>query len=212
MNSAVFSRQPARSDIMRHMIRRTIQLIALGLLLPLWPPGDADAVFEGALRGDYNMTLSRTCAFDTGFGANFERLGGGGDFGVIVQGTITYNGSGGGSFVGQALSINHDSDTIGLFSASPTNQSCTVTYTVNADGTFTQTMNCNLTFTAGPITGNTATLNGITHGGHLSLDGTVLVLSNSTPNVETLTITSGPTIGFTNQRLCNASGTATSRR
>jgi hypothetical protein len=147
----------------------------------------------------------------------------------VIKGTANYNGTGGGNFNGEVLQLS----ATGLAGISGTgidagggkeiivshaSVSCSLTYTVNSDGTFTQTLNCNQTFNVGgppPAPGQTATLNGIPLGGQLALDGTVLVLNNttaSTATVETFTVTSGTNINFTNKRICNAHGQATSRR
>lgn len=175
--------------------RRHLTLIVGFWLVFLSAATDADAQFNGALRGEYNITATRACkVVDTASA-----------FTVVVRGKVSYDGAGNGNFVGAVLAV----DSV---SANTVDQTCTVTYTVNADGTFTQQLNCNLTFTNGPNIGNTATLTGITQQGQLSLDGTVNLVSDVADNVETFTITSGPQSGFTNQRICNSSGTATSRR
>ena len=180
---------------MRHLMRRTIHFLAFALLLPLWPAGDANAQFNGALRGDYSLTNARTCQLLNDIGAPL-----GVELQIVVRGTITYDGAGAGSFDGQALAVNASGET-------PTQHTCSVTYTVNSDGSFTQQLNCNLTFTA---TAATATLNGIQQQGRLSLDGTVVLLSDTETNVEIFTPISPP--GAIQQRRCNSSGVATSRR
>lgn len=209
---------------MQHTMRQTIHLgdwlppkrsrrrvpIPLILLFLLWPAGDADAVFEGALRGEYNLTVNRHCVVGSAFDANFEASSPTPGFDAVFRGTTTYNGTGGGTYVGEGLVVNQTFSTVNR-----ANLNCTVTYTVNPDGSITQTMNCDLTFTVGgpaPSPGQTATLIGIGLDGRLSLDGTVLLVNDTAPSVETFTVTSGTNIGFTNQRVCNSGGTATSRR
>jgi len=181
---------------MRHGMRRSIKNIVLAVItFSMWGGAIAEAgPLDASLRGDYSMTATRTCndAAQTIL------------FTIVVRGTSTFDGSGGGSFNGQSLAITPQT--------AQANQSCTVIYTVNADGTFTQQMNCNLTFSAGPDAGNTATLNGIQIQGQLSLDGTVILLSDTAINVETFTWTSGPNNGIVSTRECNTSGSATSRR
>jgi hypothetical protein len=162
----------------------------------MWSGAIAEAgPLDASLRGDYSVTFMKACKIVDATAA----------FDVVIRGKVSYDGAGNGNFVGEALAVDPAS-------ANATNQTCTVTYTVNADGTFTQQLNCNLTFTNGPNAGNTATLTGIIHQGQLSLDGTVNLVSDVDDNVETFTITSGPQSGFTNQRICNGSGVATSRR
>jgi hypothetical protein len=186
-------------------MRRSIHLIALSLLLPLWPAGDADAQFNGALRGEYNMTLSRNCNVPGGPIEVFIAVNGVANF-APSSGTVSFTGR---------------STTIGNGQANSANQTCTGTYSVSANGTLSETLNCNLSFIDGPLApGGTATLNGIDLEGQLSLDGTVVLLRNAVPNTETfqlLTEGSGapapnPGTGTPQVRVCSVSGTATSRR
>ena len=212
---------------MRHIMRRAIQLIGLALLLPLWPAGDADAVFEAALRGDYNVTLTRSCN-----GIVTETFTGSGVFTstgtppIFIQGTVSYNGSGGGSFTGQILNMSGGGAAgTGISLGIPPGGStpnetfvnqinlspCTVTYTVNADGTFTQQFTCTATFLTGSNTGLSNTQN-FALAGHMSLDGTVLVISKTSLDQESVTIGFGPFVGQSFNRLCSTSGLATSKR
>ena len=170
---------------MRYLTERMIYLFAASLLLPLWPAGDADAQFNGALRGDYDMSIHRTCAsalsIDPG---TFSSPGDSTIPAIVLKGALAYNGTGGGTFVGESLARPDGNNPVIARATS----NCSVTYTVNASGTFEQSMNCNHTFTiGGPGGNNTATLSGIVLDGHISLDGTVLVFGDTTPNVETFT-------------------------
>lgn len=204
---------------MRHKVRRTSELIALTLLaLSLSPPPIAMAqTANAALRGEYSMSVTRTCALNNG--------GVLGPF--VVRGMSTYDGAGSGTFTGEFLQTIGGSGPPGTgvdagggteIFVTRANQTCTLTYTINADGTFTGTMNCNLSYLLGgppPAPGQTATLNGIKVNGQLALDGTMLVLASteaSTNTPETFTITSGTNAGFTNKRICATNGMATSRR
>jgi hypothetical protein len=210
---------------MKHMTQRAIPLIAMALLLSLWP--SADAQFAGALRGDYKVTLTRTCAFDALLNTPTSGQTTGSIAGPFnITGTLTYNGTGGGSLNGQqtyatasgtsgtGIDVGGGSEII----VNQANVSCPITYTMNPDGTFTQTMNCTLTFTLGgppPQPGQTVTLNGITLQGQLALDGTVLIFGTppaAPAAVETNTVTTGTNAGFTNKRFCTNTGSATSRR
>jgi hypothetical protein len=203
-------------------MRRSIEMIVLAIIaFPMWGGAVAEAgPLDASLRGDYSMTLSRVCAVANQFDSNFAPITGFPPLvpsllNITVQGTFTYNGTGGGSFVGESLATVPGEITPVVSSANRANQSCTVSYTVNANGTFTQTLNCNLTFTNGgppPAPGQTGTLVNIVLDGRLSLDGTVLLIGDATPNVEQFTITSGTNAGQFNQRVCNGNGSATSRR
>lgn len=204
---------------MNRIVRRGIQLLSLSLLLPLFFPGDADAQFNGALRGEYDLTAQRTCDLDVG-------SGGGATQHISLRGTSNFDGAGNvTSFVGQFL-IPSFSALPGtgiptgagteLFRISGDLTSCSGTYTVNADGTFSATLNCNFTFTGGFNAGQSGTLNGIAIKGKLALDGTVLELGNATAaasDIETLTClgcNSGG--GLLLRRICGSTGLATSRR
>lgn len=166
-------------------------LVVAWLTFPVMGGAVAWAQQEAALNGVYNFTMNRHCATGAGF------------IDITLQGTVTYDGLGTASFSGQSLvPINSAS----VPDANQATQSCSVTYTVATDGIVSQNFSCNLTFTSGPLNGQNATLNGIQLGGQLSLDGTVLVLSDTDPNVETFTS------GAATSRVCNGSGIATSRR
>lgn len=196
---------------MRHTMRRTIHFLAFALLLPLWPAGDVDAQFNGALRGDYNMTMERFCKVRN-VTTNTPKP----DLHIVVRGTWNFDGSGSGTFSGQILVPDFPTVGSGLI-GNQANEACTGVYTVNSDGTFMYQPTCNLTFTAGELggasaVGATGSLSGIQLQGRLSLDGTVLLLSDTAVNTETLTWTSGPLNGQVEQHECNSSGVATSRR
>src|SRR2546427_3269 len=171
---------------MRHSMRRSIEIIVLAIIsFPMWDGAIAqEGSLDGRLHGDYSVTVARTC--DNGFA-------------FAVKGTANFDGTGGGTFIGQSLL-----EPIG----NQASLNCTSTYSVNADGTFTETLNCNITFTAGPADGNTATLSGLELNGELALGGNVLLLHKTTTTSETQTFTSGPNAGQPVTRTCNASGVA----
>lgn len=190
---------------MRPRARHSFAILVFSILIiPLWAAGDADAQFNGALRGEYNMTLNRSCQSVSSLS------------GIVVRGIATFNGNGAGTFIGQSL----ETAPIGFTGPPVSDQTCTITYGVNSDGTFVVQANCNLTITSGSVAadsndlvGSTATLTGIQLHGQLSLDGTILLLSDTARNTETFTWTSGILSGGGPQpRECNSSGTATSRR
>lgn len=206
---------------MRYLTQRIVYLFAVSLLLPLWPAGDADAQFNGALRGEYDITVHRTCASESPVGElpnpilSFVSH-------LIVQGTTTFDGAGGMSHTGEVLAPGLGTDGTGVSTGAgteinvvqATDQSCTGTYTVNADGTFSATMTCNFTFNTGPNAGHNATLSGVRVRGKLGPDGTVVVLRNTSAlagDVETLSCPACP-FGGTIRRLCANSGLATARR
>ena len=116
------------------------------------------------LVGRYHFSATITCAVDrTGFDETnnqFAREEGGFTRTSTVQGTVTYRGNGTGTFTGQLLDVRNDLNAIGQFPISQVDQTCSVTNTVNPDGTFTETRQCTNMPTAGIAagSGNTNTL------------------------------------------------------
>ena len=97
---------------MRYLKERMICLFAVSLLLPLWPAGDADAQFNGALRGDYNLDVTRYCVVANPpqtFSPTDFSLVGAGSTGVIepigVTGTLHFNGDGTGNSRVQTMNV-----------------------------------------------------------------------------------------------------------
>ena len=205
-----------REDLnMRHTRRHLILLVGFGLPL-LSLAGDADAQFASALRGDYDVILTRPC-----FSQAFETPSGSGTFYTslvgpfLLRGTLHYDGVGAGSLIAQSMNAGTSyNPTIGTmttgsgpagsgvvsgageeFIFGQANFNCpSGTYVVNSDGTFTHYLNCTFNVLTGSSAGSIATWNGVALEGRLSLDGTVLVLgsthsTNSMPNVETFTFT-----------------------
>lgn len=168
----------------------------------------ADGNLNHHLRGDYRASLIATCVVDSiGFGDNLQRLGVGTSFDITISGILHYNGDGTGSFANHRIRILDGGPApLPLFEA---DGNCTLTYTVNADGTFTQQANCTSTILKGVASPpQTLTENGV------RLDGTIaagfgrriLLLSNANPVQDTVSITGAPTI--TQKRICGYSGTA----
>ncbi len=152
---------------------------------------------NASLRGDYNFTFTRTCEASDGAGTPL----GVPTFAIVMAGNLTYDGLGAGSFSGQGFLVAPGA-------LNGTDQTCSVSYTVNSDGSVLHQFSCNLTFTSGSLNTQTATLTGNEVLGQLSLDGTVIVLSNTAPNIETFTLGANPP----NSRVCAGSGLATSQR
>lgn len=205
---------------MKPLTQRTILLLLL-----LLPASDADAVFESALRGDYDFAAQRAC--DVDFASDDPAGGGILTHHLSVRGTATFDGAGNvTSFVGQFLITNVGTlpPGTGLPTGAGTElsrisgdlTSCSGSYTVNADGTFSETLNCNLTFTGGPNAGQTGTLNGIAIKGKLAMDGTVLQLGNTTATTSDVEVLNCPGCnsgaGLIFRRICGSTGTATARR
>lgn len=199
------------------------------IMLSLLPSGTAIAeTKDDSLRGDYSLTVTRTCAVEgpemiAPPGPSGERtgVGGGGLTGPFtLRGTVHYDGTGEGTFTGkQFLALGTGAVGTGTATSSgneifieQATVNCVVTYTVNPNRSVTQRMNCAFTFTAGPQAGHTATLNGITQEGQLSPDGSILLLSHAATAMETFTLHDGSAAEIPRQRICNGSGMATSLR
>ena len=140
--------------------------------------------------------------------------GGTSDFTLAINGVANFvpgiGAAGTVSFTGTGTSVSDGG-------AGASNQTCSGDYVVSNDGSFTLTLNCNLAFTQGiNAPSGTATVNGIDLAGQLTLDGTVVLLRNAIPNIETfqrLTDSAGAAVSVpSTDRICNASGVATSRR
>jgi hypothetical protein len=212
---------------MKYTMRRIIQLLALSLLLPFWPAGDANAVFESALRGDYDLSATRFCSLESPNTVNVSQPTN--TFEIDIQGRARFNGSGGvDDFTGQIIIPGNGNAGNGIPSTSGNEikviladiTSCPGGYSVNTDGTFTATLNCNLAFTGAQNNLDIATLTNLKLRGKLALDGTVLVLANTvagTGDIEVLDCPAcdgpgGPNTGFLQRRICSTSGVATARR
>lgn len=210
------------------MIRRPIEGALLAMLMLLANGIAAAEAPHESLRGTYSLTFTRTCAVEgpelivpPGPGGARTGIGGGGVTGPFtLSGLVRYDEAGGGTFTGQH-SFASGTGPVGTgITTSEGNEifvnqaavTCTLTYAVNPDGSFTQQLNCTAGFTTGPNTGQIATLNGIAMDGQLSPEGSVLLLSQAGTARETFTPNFGATAGVPQQRICNGSGMATSLR
>jgi hypothetical protein len=167
---------------------------------------DQQTASMSLLRGDYAFTGTLNCAVDTvGFNAStLSRLGGGVTDSFSFGGSSTYNGDGTGTSTQKTLRINHQSNGVGQQPVEQFELNCDVVYVVNGDGTFNQRNTCQGTTLAGfPAVGATLTtafnLNGV-----ILLEGKVLLLSNTLPDVETLSRSTGQIL----RTICGRSLTA----
>jgi len=118
-----------------------------------------------------------------------------------VEGIRTFNGDGTGTVKGTAVGVSHrptpGPNGFPHFppAASTADFSFSFTYVMNADGSFTATMvpsSFTETFTAGPRTGQTATVDAIPPiTGMISEDGKTLIAAHVTADVETHTYSNG---------------------
>lgn len=158
---------------------------------------------------------SRQCVNATaGFNTDFSLVlpvPAGGFIGKTVyadRGTFQYNGDGTGTVSGRSTLISVNSGLAGnLNVARPISESeftCTLTYTVNPDGSVDQEGTYNFTVVAGNEAGNTGTTTGIKTRRQIVQGNTMLLhMPVDTPNVETVTETT-PARQF--DRICIRSG------
>ncbi len=213
------------------MIHHPMAPMAIVWLIMLWLVWSVVAIAEAEgdrLRGDYSLTFTRTCAVEgaelivpQGPSGEHTGIGGGGLTGPFtLRGTMHYDGTGEGTFTGQQI-LALGTGVVGTGTATRSGteifieqatMTCAVTYAVKPNRSVTQRMNCTLAITAGPHTGHTATLNGITQEGQLSPDGSVLLLSHQATAMETFTPDFTEVAETPRQRICHGSGMATSLR
>ena len=203
---------------MQHLKRNLIRFVVLVILMIAWSaPSNVWAQLESSLRGEYDLVWTRQCITeDTGGGSGTTAP-------FILQGKLNFDGTGGGSFIGETMVVvgtittaNPVTDGVGdAFDFTQNDVTgCVLLYTVNTEGILLATLNsCTLTFTSGSVAGQTGSLNGLTIEGKLALDGTVLLLRSTkhtspTNRVETIQVGANPVA----KRICLGDGMATSNR
>ena len=131
------------------LIRHSYLVLILGLIV--LPMGGVTIGYAGnpqPLNGTYHFIGQATCAGDgTGFDESdfYSREEGGGTRTFVQHGEVTYNGDGTGTFTAQVLSVGHQANAMDAFPIGQVNLSCTVTNTVNSDGTFDDVWECETT-------------------------------------------------------------------
>lgn len=163
------------------------------------------------LKGDYHFSRTRTCiraadGFDTG--NQLALIGPGTTATDAAQGTSHYNGDGTGTVTGRLLTINHNATASGNKPVTQVDFTCTLTYAVHTDDTFTEMLTCTGSFIAGSGTGSTFTATVIEQKGLFAKGRKSFVFGSVNPDIETITVTPpvGPDITF--EAICNRSGTA----
>ncbi len=130
-----------------------------------------------------------------------EREGGADERVIQVQGTIIFDGSGNAS-VTQTAVVN-----FGGQATRKNQETCTFTYVVSADGTFTLQGNCSgTTIQGGNFVGQTVSTTGIKLKGQIGTRRRTLIFFGDGPNIETFV--AGSTPGTLRQQLCSQTGTA----
>lgn len=203
---------------MQALLRSAGIVLLLLLALSLVAGGIVEAGPNARLHGEYHFTQSRQCVNATaGFNADFSLVlpvpaGGFTNKTVHVdRGTFQYNGDGTGAVSGRSTLIRVNSGLAGNFNvARPINETeftCTLTYTVNPDGSVDQEATCNFTIVAGDGAGNTGTVTGVKTRRQIVQGNTMLLhMPVDTPNVETVMETTPSAVTFQFDRICIRSG------
>jgi hypothetical protein len=173
--------------------------LVLPVLLLLAPQAEA-LDLNRVLHGKYAVTFSRVCAQAAGgFNALLQPIGPASQLTSTVEMVQTYNGDGTSSAVAHAMNV--------INNASNQNEldfTCTGTYQVSADRSFSEDMSCSGTVIAGILAGQTFTQTGIHRTGHIGILAQTLVISGTGTNLENITFS----LLGSQTRICGRSGTA----
>jgi hypothetical protein len=165
-----------------------------------------DSKLTGTLSGNYRFTANGACVEATGgFGPlpTLEALGDTVVYNEFLTGTVVFDGVGGAlqshigttMFNGPWFPLNSP---VGTFIST-----CTYTYAVSSDLSFTMDGSCSSGLPIGPVPGQTATVTGIKLMGYVSRDGNTVLISGVEPSVQDLVLSGG----YSAKRLCSSSGT-----
>lgn len=148
-----------------------------------------------SLKGDYAFTGEAGCLISPdGFNTDLTPMGPSFIRSSSVQGVRTFNRDGTGTVTGTLVSTSYARSSTFVPSASSETFSFSFLYSVAPDGTFTSDLVPGTylgTFVAGPLSGDTVTVDKIHLKGMISKDGTSLTLATDAPMVETDTISNG---------------------
>jgi hypothetical protein len=160
------------------------------------------------LRGRYATTQVQTCLQNRdGFGENFVVLGTfpAASFNIFTRSIVNYNGDGTGTVTdGESINLINDAAPVGSLPVGQSQFTCNLTYTVNADRSFTEAQSCNGTILSGSAVGQTFSQTGIQFQGQIAQGRRTLLRSDTIPSVETNTLSTFGTF----RRICGRSGTA----
>jgi hypothetical protein len=185
-------------------------LVLIVLLLGESPVVQAQNPVSQRLQGDFRAAFTATCTQDpVGFDDNLKSLSGATSltpFQINFKGSLHYNGDGTGTFQHHRLAFIGTGTQQPLFEADGT---CTFTYTVNPDGTFSQLMDCTSTILKGAVpSGQIITETAMLVEGSIGegLGHKILILTNTSPSQFVIT-RSGPPL-VTAKRICGLNGLA----
>ncbi len=184
-------------------------LVLIVLLLGGRPAAQAQNPVSQRLQGDFRAAFTATCVQDpVGFDDNLRSLSGTSvtSFQANLKGVLHYNGDGTGTFEHHRLVFIGTTPAQSLFEADGT---CSFTYAVNPDGTFSQLMDCTSTILKGTVPpGQIITETGMLVEGRIGegLGHKILILTNTSPSQFVFT-RSGPPLA-TLKRICGLNGLA----
>jgi hypothetical protein len=182
----------------------------------------ADGDLNARLHGEYAFTQIHFCVQTNVSGQNFGDplfgqvppippfqvpAGGATTRTLSNEGVLTFNGDGTGTFAGKSLSMNHNVTGPGAIPVSEADFTCSLTYTVNLDGSFTTQVECSGTILSGGGAGLTFTTSGTELNGQLGQGRKIFIANDTNPNVETFTLTP-PAGDLVFKRICGRSQTA----
>jgi len=163
------------------------------------------ADLNNMLKGDYAITETLTCVNSSGgFNENLTRIGNGTSIIAHVGGFATFDGNGNGSFDGSVLVIDHANTGDGMAPVTPADITGTFTYTVNTDLSYIDNRLLTLIYTGGPNQGATRIISNLLVDGQVSTNGEMILLHDSKPNIEVITLPNQSTV----DRICSRTGTA----
>lgn len=157
------------------------------------------------LKGDYAVSVMRICSStQAGFGPapQFQALGPVNNQTIVAKGVQSFDGDGNFTASLRAFVTNSSGTAAGGFPVSEVELTCSGTYQVNADHSFTTVRSCTGVALSGVIAGQTLTQSPIAGNGHIR--GKMLQFADATPSVETTTLS----LFGTSFRICGRSGTA----
>lgn len=156
-----------------------------------------------ALNNRYHTSITSFCAQSTTpFGPGGQATSNATPLNRTNELIRAYNGDGTMTAVGRSFQLTALNTAAGGFPVSESTINCTGTYQVNPDFTFTETLICSGNVLSGASAGQTYTSSPATFSGRIQ--STLLVLSDTSTNPITITLSSGTVL----HRMCSTSGTA----
>lgn len=166
---------------------RVLYVFALSALILTALPAEAGNLNK-RLKGSYSIATNRVCAqAQAGFTPEGIALSPVNEQTAVIERVNTYDGNGNVTSVGHAMQVNSNALNAGAFPTSESDFTCSGTYQVNEDNSFSETQTCSGTVLTGVVAGQTftqtpGTLTGQVRGKHILIKDT----STATPVVITL--------------------------